>query len=498
VDAPWIPLAHRGPIYNRILEGKQRHLAKAEGLDKENAQSELRSWQIRWIRYLIDTKQINQAGEFLVTFPRTSQDSDLAVLVQLELRVAAQLGTLDAKIGAYRSDPETAPSAEPLRTAARELFEAGDKQSARKILEFVFARELDERKLAAVNFLGLAEIRIAAGDTPGAVELLRRLVTVVGDPYQNMDSAAALLEKTGHNVEAIAFLDPLVKSAPWEPAFRLRLAKAQISAGKDLNGAQYDLAIIAAASRNLYILRVEAALALSGSRHATEFGSMELKLLGEDSRSITVAAADQPFFYDARLRAAQRSGDVHQRVQLLTRALEDTPARDDARIPLFHAAVSLHSDAFALASIDQMLRDRRIRQVAPSDTRDEEGILSSDEDSTEQDDEAPRVYGTTKLLSAQRAQLAQSVGLVLMRVHRFSEALTYLQAAQQLEKTSARRKELAGEISDVRGRLRRQQLNAARQPILHADLEQDRLVRPRLVARQAPVAEPIAEAGETP
>ena len=137
------------------------------------------------------------------------------------------------RLPAYRSDPETAPNAEALRTAARQLFEAGDKQSARKILEFVFARELDEHKLVAANFLGLAEIRIAAGDTPGAVELLHRLVTVVGDPYQNMDSAAALLEKTGHYAEAIAFLDPLVKSTPWESAFRMRLAKAQISAGTD-------------------------------------------------------------------------------------------------------------------------------------------------------------------------------------------------------------------------------------------------------------------------
>ena len=155
----------------------------------------------------------------------------LLALVPFELPVAAHLGTLDAKIASYRSDPDRAPGAEILRSSAQQLSEAGDKQSARKILEFVFARELDEHKLVAANFLGLAEIRIAAGDTPGAVELLRRLVTVVGDPYEDMDSAAALLEKTGHNAEAIAFLDPLAKSTPWEPAFRVRLAKAQIAAG---------------------------------------------------------------------------------------------------------------------------------------------------------------------------------------------------------------------------------------------------------------------------
>ncbi len=108
------------------------------------------------------------------------------------------------------------------------------------------------------------------------------------------------------------------------------------------------------------------------------------------------------------------------------------------------------------------------------------------------------MYGPSKFLPAQQAQLARSVGLVLMRLHRFSEALSYLQAARKLEKTPARRKELAAEISDVKTHLRSQQLNAARQPILHADLEQDRLVRPRLVARSAPLSKPAAKPGERP
>ena len=54
-----------------------------------------------------------------------------------------------------------------LRIAARQLSDSGDKQSARKVLEFVFAREIGEHKLEVANFLGLGEIRIAVGDTPG-------------------------------------------------------------------------------------------------------------------------------------------------------------------------------------------------------------------------------------------------------------------------------------------------------------------------------------------
>jgi hypothetical protein len=86
----------------------------------------------------------------------------------------------------------------------------------------------------------------------------------------------------------------------------------------------------------------------------------------------------------------------------------------------------------------------------------------------------------------------------LLRLHHFPEALAYFRTAQQLEKSPARRKEIAAEISEVRAILRRIQLNAARQPILHADLEQDRLVRPRLVARSVPPVKPAAKPGERP
>ena len=378
VNVPWIPLARRGPLFQRILEAKQTVLAKAEGLEKENAQSELRSWQNRWIRYLIDTKQFTQAGEYLASLPQEQRSADAAVLVPMEMRVAAQLGTLDAKLESYRSDSQSAPAAEPLRAAARELFEAGDKQSARKILEFVFAREIEEHKLVAANFLGLAEIRIADGDTDGAVILLRRLVLVVGDPYQNMDSAAALLEKTGHPAEALEFLTRLVKATPWEPAYRLRLAKAQIASASGSEWPTRYLAKIASAPQNPYSLRVEAALALSGIHHGVELGSAELNLLAGETKNITPAAADQPFFYDARLKAAQNTPDARAKIQILTKALADTPAREDARIPLFQAAVVAHADEFALASIEQMLRDQRIRQVVPNVVGSEEEIISDD------------------------------------------------------------------------------------------------------------------------
>jgi hypothetical protein len=329
------------------------------------------------------------------------------------------------------------------------------------------------------------------------MELLRRLVLAVGSAYENLDSAAALLEKTGHNKEAVEFLDQLVKATPWDFSFRLRLAKARIAAAQDAASAQENLAKIAAGPQAPYNLRVEAALALAGARGQYDFGSGELKLLAGDSRGISASAANQPYFYDAPLRAAQGASDAHVKLQLLGAALGDGAARDDARLPLFHAAASLRLDEFALASIEHLLREQSFLRVAPSEGNEEEEIVSSVEPEANIEEASP-VFTPAKISPAQQLQLARSVGEVMIRLERLNEALPYLQLAAKLEKTPARRKEINAEITNAKGRLRRQQQNAARQPILHAELEQDRLVRPRLVPRGMAPAQTNAKSGERP
>ena len=53
-----------------------------------------------------------------------------------------------------------------------------------------------------------------------------------------------------------------------------------------------------------------------------------------------------------------------------------------------------------------------------------------------------------------------------------------------MKQDAVRQKPMVARISEVKMRIRREQLNLARQPILHEPLEQDRLVHPRLVARE--------------
>jgi hypothetical protein len=492
----WIPIANRAQIIQRILEAKLAAVAKAEGLEQENAKSVLWNWQLRWVKYLVDTKQYSRAADEVAALRKNPAVSDSVALVTYEMQCAAQLGTLDTVLSRYKSEPQSAPSAESLRIAARQIFEGGDKQSARKILELVFARQLEEHQLVATNFLGLAEIRVADGDVAGAVTLLKRLALVAGDAYQNMDSSAALFEKTGHAAEALVFLEPLANATPWEPTFRLRLSKAQLLVPQDKNAAAQSLAKLSAASENPYALRVQAAAAMAGLPQPAELGSAELKLLAAGAKSIAPAVADHPYFYDARLAAAQNASTARDKTDVLAKALADSPSREDARVPFFRAAISIPADEAALSSIEELLHSRLTGRVAAGNSGDEE-TFGTDEEAEAGQTEVQSASNAALPLSHQ-SQLAREVALALIRLERLDEAAAYLKIARNLEKSTAERARITTQLGEVRARLRRQRTNAGRQPILHPELEQDRLVRPRLVARAETPGRLPAKAGRKP
>ena len=495
-DVQWIPIANRAPIFQRILEAKLAGVAKAEGLEQENAKSALWTWQLRWVKYLSDTKQFTRAADEVSALRKNATISDSAALVLYEMQCAAQLGTLDTVLSGYKSAPQTAPPAESLRIGARQLFDGGDKQSATKILEFVFARQLEEHQLVATNFLGLAEIRIADGDVAGAVTLLKRLVLVAGDAYQNMDSSAALFERTGHPAEALVFLEPLAHATPWEPSFRLRLSKAQLLVAQDQNAAAQSLAKLSAAPENPYALRVQAAAAMAGLPQPAELGSAELKLLAAGAKNITPVASDHPYFYDSRLAAARNAPNVRDKMAILAKALADSPSREDARVPFFRATISIPADELALSSIEQLLQKKLLGRVAPGNSGDEETIGTDEEtDASQTEVQSP---SNLALPLSQQSQLAREVALALIRLDRLDEAASYLKIAQKLEKSAAERTRITTQLLEVKTRLRRQRTNAARQPILHAELEQDRLVRPRLTALAGRPGKLPAKAGRKP
>jgi hypothetical protein len=75
------------------------------------------------------------------------------------------------------------------------------------------------------------------------------------------------------------------------------------------------------------------------------------------------------------------------------------------------------------------------------------------------------------------------VGETMARLNRLPEAISYLETARRAETAPIAHKEIVRRIADLKAVLRIQRQNAARQPMLHEALEQDRTVRPRLLAR---------------
>ena len=106
--------------------------------------------QVDWLQFLLDNKQYDRVRSGLSALPRSIWERRTQ-LFQIQFKTAAQSGGLDAIVDSYRADPDHAPSAEVLRKTATELQQAGDKQSARKVLEFVFTREIENRNLTAAE-----------------------------------------------------------------------------------------------------------------------------------------------------------------------------------------------------------------------------------------------------------------------------------------------------------------------------------------------------------
>jgi tetratricopeptide (TPR) repeat protein len=471
-DNPALKL-DREPIYTRLLELAQAKADKAEGVEREYAQQQVEQLQVEWLQFLLDTKQYDRVRSGLTALP-TSMWERQAQLFQIQLKTAAQTGGLDAIIDGYRADPDHAPSADVLRKAAADLQQVGDKQSARKVLEFVFTREIDNRNLTAPNMLGLADIRLQAGDLEGALALLRRMTLVVGNPFEGQDPAAALLMRTGHPTEAATFLEELVRAVPWNADYRVRLAQARIAAKQNPDAAGKELVAVASAASVTYETRLSAAKALTGA--VPQLGSKELNLMVE-GQAAAANDANQPFFFAARLKAAEGQPSS-ARIGLLRAALEDKPGGEAARVPLLKAAIEASDYYLAIAAMKPYLGSVDLesgRDTGPNpddEAEQEPGAQDARAEDT--------VRAFAKLPAKERAEISRDLGVAFERTNALAQALPYLQKAYRLETDPAVKTQINKEVQQVRLVQRRRELNRARQPEVHSELEQEHVVRPRL------------------
>jgi Tfp pilus assembly protein PilF len=447
LDQPWIPEAQRDAVYRRIVESAQARMARSFGEQQSNAQSEVWRWQISWAEYLLKRNENQRAAQMVAAFPDAARKQQKSEIIELEIRVAARGGRIAAQLARY---PEPAPTLD-LRRAAEALTRDGDAASARRVLEFVYQRALNEGDMGAASFLGLAEIRLAENNLAGAMALLRRMTLVSGQGFAALEPAAALLEKTGHAAEAGEFLAAFVKAEPWNVEARERLAAAQNS-GDALAG-------IAKSGEAPYRVRVAAALAIRKMNAPAVTGTAaELALLSAATPT-TEANASQPYFLAARVEAAHASRDGAAREKLLAGAVAIDSGNFGLKLELFRAALENRHDATAVGIAQQFL-PTFLRDDAEYSIWNWDAFLP----------QAP---------PADRVAVARGLGATEQRLGNLRAAWLYYQIAQKMEPDAATGRALAA----VRARIGTDTKNEARRPVVSDHLDQDRLVHPKAGVR---------------
>ena len=412
------------------------------------AQAQLDSWRLLRIRSLVETKQAMRADQLLRELPEATRLAHDADVTALETRIAAAAMALEALLNRYGREERRPVNLDALRNAATALRQAGDQASARRIMEFVHTRQLDREELARPVFLGLAEIRVQQGNIPAALELLHRLTLVVGEPFDNLAAAAALLERLNRPSEALEFRRARVQAVPWDADAHIALARAEIAAARDRAGALDRLARVAESPKERYAVRVEAARAFAsaggrlGRRAQTEIDWLRA------TSDLTPAAADRPMFVAARLAAAERATEPSVRISLLLAAVAADPAGAGLRVPLFRAELAGGKPADAIEAIQPILaHNRSLTNIG--------------------------------LTAAARARLARELGEAHQQVDRLPEAVRFFTIALEGQ-SAAERAPTRQRITRLNEEIGRRARNTARQPHIVEALDQPQLVRPRI------------------
>jgi tetratricopeptide (TPR) repeat protein len=477
--ASWLPQTGRTNVYIKRIE-----LARSA---KELNEDNIIDLQASLASLYINLKQYDEAKPVLAAIPESQSQNETLMKTRIllaahEARLADLLSSLDALPDSQQPDNQI------LRRAQDALTSAGDVANARLIAEYLFTRNLIRHSLTANDYLSLADSRLATKDMAAALDLLRRMTLLpnAGDRFANTDLAASLLEKSNHPEEAIIFLAPLAAGRPWNADYAIRLAEAQLKSSQSSAQGQASLASIAASPLSTYEERSRAASDLHGVNLAT-LGSRELNLL--TTVAITPEQARQPYFAKARIVVAgiRTQGallDARRREPLLRESLAISPDGPDSRtirIAIFRADAELHADALAIAAIRSFvpqLQALKMEVATEADTT----VADTNDGPNEQTSGAsgsPLPAFEPQGMS-DRAELLSEVSDVSWRLGQESESLQYLQRAVRLAQDIQQKKLWQQKLLQHRAVLHREQLNVARLPSIHASLDQNSAVRPRL------------------
>ena len=505
----------------------QRQITLARNGSTNGPDSRLTGYQSELVRLYLDHNQLNQAQATLDSIssqpvpPAQEEDGIL---------IAVRSGHLERLLDTWRANPDSVPSQATLNSAVQDLRRSTasytpNPAQIRPLQEFVFDRKQLAHTLVPTDFLALAQSRLDTNDLPGALDLLRRLTlqptsssksgrlnfpdpdaepsSLASDfspigapasdtsPSTNIDSAAALLERTNQPAEALPFLTMLVQSAPWNETFRLRLAEAQRDANhrdaaipllnRVLTDASAPYSTRASAAADLRTLG--AAPAPSASR--------ELILLA--SASPMPASVRQPYFDRARIAlAAQPNISAPDRTNLLREAIAITPTgplADQARLNLLLLAGDNDPPASILTLLAGVQRAQPLVQPdTPQADASDQALTEATEDSPTPEPILPHIFLpplANALPLPTRIHLAQLLSSAYQRDRQNFLALGYAQFAVSLsglhpDLTLLRHRD------DLRSAVTLDRLNAVRRPVFHTALDQQNQVRSRLTAADLP------------
>jgi hypothetical protein len=518
--AAWLPAADREPVLIREME-----LARVAAAHKDK--DDFAMWRLMrlerlLVSFYVDQKQDAKAEAILEQLPDEQRKDDVMRMAQIEL--AARGHRLDALLATYLADTTgDLPSAElqVLRNVAAEMATKGDKTNALALWKLVFERLQTAHGLLISDYMGLAEAQLEVGNVTGAVELLRRMALLpddgqAKDAMANYAQAGRLLEEKGRDSEAIEFLTALTKGVPWNAGYRLRLAKAQLRTGNNKAQANAALGAIAADNTQSYELRVRAARALRGeSCDLSKVGTEELRLLALGK--IASQQAEKPYFFAARIAAADSLSDPAQQAGLLRQALAIDPAGlagvagftgDDLRLKIFRAEAYAGHYATALDALLPLLHRAQPPSGPSDEAADASTMPAGDVSSEESDnnvgttDESTDTTGSTNGDTlAELERLAplplgspqtdvEKLGLTGLIARVYEEtgspgsALSYLKLAAYLQKDAKLHDELQRQVDQLDTAIRLETENASRRPHIQGALNQGGLVRPRLSAAE--------------
>ena len=489
VKQSWIPEEQRPLVYAALIQGAKQKLDSTFGEARGWAETELRNRQLEWVAYLIDHKQTQAAERALADIPQDVRKMRVGEVEILEVRMAAQAGTLRALLERFAKEDASTRPLESLQNVATDLKQKGENAAARQVLEFVYSRQIELFQFSAATFLGLAEIRLEQGDTNAAVALLHRMTLVVGEPFENLADAAELLSRTGHPGEALPFLTDRVRAVPWDFAAKAQLGKLLASTGKDRDHGVQLLRATAESNDAPYETRVAAARSLGESKAvpALTTASAELNLLS-GSAPIAPASAEKPYVYYARLAAAAQTSDTSAKIRLLEGAIAIDPSGDEPKIALFDLAYAAKRYQTAISTLHPMILRGGMNVSG------EQNPAGADVENQYQNQyytqqflgEAPQ-YGrsaarSTRLDPARRAVIARKLADSYAKLNMLNEAGFCYRIALLLDPADNGSKT---QLDSILAQLERQHANRQRQPAITENLEQDHAVRPRLAASTA-------------